>query len=426
MADVFKSLPEGVQAELHRRILRSRGVRFQNSMFEGTSESSHGLSTVRVIQSGTMATSTGTKPGAEATLLKDALELSKYGTSVDYCFPGSSELNQIELASPGVSETDFPEMIDIGDDLLQSLLRIDKNIRASASVGAQEVEVVLQNSNGFSGKYKKTVFRASLGAQYIQGDDFLRFGEFRSSWANDIDYEGLKNEVAKLFEWSKETTDIQPGAYPVIFAPGQIGNLTRPFIASLNGKAVARGISPLEEKLGEQILDPRVTLIDDGTLPREISSAPFDREGVPTQRNVLIDKGVPRQVLTDLETARQLGLEPTGNGSGSGPQPHRVILTPGEASVDELVSDMDLGLIVFVTMGAWTGNPFGGNVSGTVSLGLKIEKGKIAGRVKNCMFSLNSFEHFRDHLIALSKDTKAVGDATYPYVALNDVVITTG
>ncbi len=426
MADVFEGLPKGVQAELHRRILRSRGVRFQNSMFEGTSESSHGLRTVRVIRSGKMAIAAGTKPGAEAMLLKDALELSKYGTSVDYCFPGPAELSEIELASPQVSKIDFREMIDIGDDLLHSLLKIDKNIKAFVSAGAQETEVALENTNGFSGKYSKTVFQASLGAQYIQGDDFLRLGEFRSSWANDIDYRELKKEVAQLFEWAKETTDIEPGAYPVIFAPGEIDNLARPFIASLNGKSVARGISPLEEKLGEQILDPRVTLIDDGTLPREISSVPFDREGVPTQRNILIDKGVPRQVLTDLETARQIGLSPTGNGSGSGPQPHRVILVPGEASIDELISGIDLGLIVFGTMGAWTGNPFGGNVSGTISLGLKICKGKIVGRVKNCMFSLNSFDHFRDCLIGLSKDTKAVGDATYPYVALNDVVITTG
>lgn len=426
MAVAFKNLPKDAQAEIHRRTTRSWGVRFQNSMFEGTSHSSHDLKTLRLIKSGKMSVATGTKPGSEDELLKSALELSKYGTSVGYDFPGASEFEEIELANSDVVEIDFPEMIDIGDDLLQSILRVDKNVRASASVGAQEVEVSLVNTNGFSGKYKKTVFRASLGAQYIQGDDFLRFGEFKSSWANDIDYDDLKKEVIRLFEWAKETTDIKAGTYPVIFAPGQVGHLTRPFIASLNGKAVTRGISPLEERIGQQLLDPRVTLIDDGTLPREVSSVPFDREGVPTQMNVLIDKGVPKQILTDLETAKQLGSRSTGNGRGTGPEPHRVILLPGEVPLEQLIADIGLGVIVFGTMGAWTGNPFGGNVSGTISLGLKIVNGKIAGRVKNCMFSMNSFKHFKDHLIGFSKEVKAAGGATYPYVALDDVVVTTG
>lgn len=419
-------LPEGVQGELHRRTYRSWGVSFQNSMFEGTSHSRNDLRTVRVIDSGKMSTATSTKPDCEEELVKTALELSKYGTVVNFDFPGPSQYTEIELADPKVAQIDFPEMIEIGDDLLHSLLKVDPNIRASASLGAQEVKVNLSNSNGFSGEYSKTIFRAGMGAQYIQGEDFLRFGEYRSSWTNDIDYEELKREVIQLFEWAKEITDIDAGSYPVIFAPGEVGNLLRPFIASLNGKAVARGISPLEDKIGEELLDTRITLIDDGTLPREVSSVPFDREGIPTQKNVLIDRGVVKQILTDLETAKALGLPPTGNGTGSGPAPHRTILVPGETPLKKLIKDIEKGLIVFGTMGAWTGNPYGGNVSGTISLGLKIEGGEIAGRVKNCMFSINSFKHFKDNLIGLSQETKSLGSSTYPYVVLDDVVITTG
>jgi predicted Zn-dependent protease len=55
--------------------------------------------------------------------------------------------------------------------------------------------------------------------------------------------------------------------------------------------------------MGQQLVDPRVTIVDDGTLPRETSSVPFDREGVPTRRNVLVDKGVASELLLDLQTA---------------------------------------------------------------------------------------------------------------------------
>lgn len=146
---------------------------------------------------------------------------------------------------------DFAEMIDICEDLISSVLKVDPDIRASASVGAEELEVSLDNSNGFSGKYSKTVLRAGLGVRYVQGDDFLRFGESRASWTNDLDYEGIKEEVIRLFKWAKQTVDMTAGTYPVIFAPEEVGHLTRPFIASLNGKAVTRGISPLEEKIGQ-------------------------------------------------------------------------------------------------------------------------------------------------------------------------------
>lgn len=419
-------LPEGIQREFHRRTSRSWGVSFQNSMFEGTSHSRNDLKTVRLINEGRMSRATSTKPNCEEELLNTCLEISKYGTVVDYDFPGQTDYEQIELADPSVAEIDFPEMIEIGEDLVQSLLQIDENLRVSASVGAQETQVNLNNSNGFSGTYAKTAFHASLGAQYIQGQDFLRFGESRSSWTNDIDYLELKKEVIQLFKWAKDVTDIDPGTYPVIFAPGQVGNLLRPFIASLNGKAIARGISPLENKIGESLVDDRITLIDDGTIPRQISSAPFDREGIPTRRNILIDRGRPKDILTDLETAKKLGVKPSGNGTESGPAPHRTILVAGDASLESLIKNIDQGLIVFGTMGAWTGNPYGGNVSGTISLGLKIVRGEIAGRVKNCMFSINSFTHFKDNLIALTSETKTLGNATYPYVALDDVVITTG
>lgn len=103
MGRLFENLPEGAQAELYRRVSRSWGVRFQNSTFEGTSESRLDTKTVRVIQSGKLSMASGSRPGSEADLLRTALELSKYGTQVDYDFPGVAEYGEIEwqaLRSP--------------------------------------------------------------------------------------------------------------------------------------------------------------------------------------------------------------------------------------------------------------------------------------------------------------------------------------
>lgn len=451
--DIFSRLPRGAQGELYTRSIRSTSVRFANSQFEGTSQSRNRITTLRVIVDGRLSTATTSEPGSEGELelVEKALKAVKYGTAVGVDFPGAAPMTEIPLYDARVPATGLEDMVAIGRDLLQALRAAEPRLRVNAGIEAEEVEVSLVNTAGFTGSYRKTVWRAGCGGQLIQGDDFLRVGESRTAAGPDLDYEDIKKEALQELEWARETVPFGAGSYPVIFAPSQVGFLVTPFLASLNGKAIARGISPWKEKVerlwgtgagdeagrGERLLDPRVTLVDDGTLPMTITSAPFDREGVPTRRNVLIDGGVPGGVLLDLQTAKELGRSSTGNATagGAGAGPHRVLLAPGETPLADLAAGIDRGLLVLGSMGAWTGNPYSGNVSGTIALGLKIEGGKVDGRVKNCMFSLNAFTHFRDHLVALSRETKDASaggpgmgggaGATFPYVVLDNVVITT-
>jgi len=433
MSDIFHALPDGVQAELHVSTVNSAEVKYANSEFEGTSERRHQSQTLRLIRDGRLSISQSSKPLSEDVQLEAALDMVPYGTSVQYDFPGAGELADIELADPAVAGVGLDEMIEVVDDLAGTLIERDERIRVMAGTNRSVVHVSLHNSNGFAGEYTKTAWTAGLGGRLVQGDDFLWFGEYRSAWSpSDIDYDQLKAEVIQQYEWAKNTVPLEARAYPVIFVPSQVVFLLRPFVASLDGKAFARGISPWVDKLDQELLDSRFTLVDDGTLQRSPTSAPFDREGVPTRRNVLIDAGVPKGLILDLQTAAELGREPTGNGSLRGPSPHRLLLTPGDTPLSALISDIDRGIIVYGTMGAWTGNPYSGNVSGTISLGLKIEDGEVQGRIKNCMFSINAFDHFRDRLVALSRETVDItggglgaGGATLPYVLLDDVVIAT-
>lgn len=426
---LFDALPRGVQAELHTRTLVSSSVRFMDNEYEGSLESTNTAMMLRLIKDGKMSVVASSKPGSEEEMLRDALGIVGYGNAVRYDFPGPSPVEDIELYSEDASRMDIRGMAEIGEDLLAAVREYDRRIRTGAAVELQKVEVSLQNSNGFAGRYKKTGYYAQLYGRLVQGDDFLSCWDGRDSWTTDIDHAALKKTLIEQFDWAKTVVGFDAGAYPVIFAPSQVAFLMNPFVSSLNGKAIASKISPLQERMGEAILDPRFTLVDDGTTPHKVSSAPFDREGVPTRRNALIDRGVVNGMLLDLQTAKELGKQSTGNGSGPGPAPHHLALQPGDVSLDDMIRGIDMGILLLGSMGSWSGNPYGGNVSGTISLGMKIEKGRIAGRVKNCMFSLNSFRHFRDSLRALSRETKGEaefgGGATYPYVALDDVVITT-
>jgi PmbA protein len=432
MTTILARLPGEVQGELYTQTIRTAEVKFSSSQLDSIKQSEHSSTTMRTIRDGRLSVAVSSKPDSEEALLANALEAVTFGTPVQFDFPGNSTLPVIPQADECGSLIGIETILALVEDLNKAVCGYDSRIAVDAAIRRTETEVSLINSAGFNGHYQKTTWEAKLGGQLIQGDDFLWVYTALTSNTPDLDYDRLKQEVIQQFDWSKEIVPFAPGSYPVIFAPAQVGFLTAPLLACLNGRAIFSKISPWKDKLGEKLLDSRVTLIDDGTLPMAITSKPFDRDGIATRRNVLIEQGAVNQFLLDCQSARELGMDSTGNSTADGPAAHHVLLSPGELSICELVREIDTGLLILDSMGTWSGNLYSGNVSGNISLGLKIEKGEIVGRVKNCMFSMNAFGHFRDHLIALSRETKDVGGsgpldssaATYPYVALADVFIT--
>jgi predicted Zn-dependent protease len=137
-------------------------------------------------------------------------------------------------------------------------LRLIKDGKMSLSTSSKpgSEEEMLENSNGFRGSYRKTAWHALLGGQLIRGDDFLWLGEGRSSWTTDVDCEDLKKEVLQQFDWAKDIVGFEPGAYPVIFAPSQVGFLMAPFLACLNGQGVRARDLPAQGEDGAAACRP--------------------------------------------------------------------------------------------------------------------------------------------------------------------------
>ena len=186
-----------------------------------------------------------------------------------------------------------------------------------------------------------------------------------------------------------------------------------------------RGISPFAGRIGEEIFAPSFSLIEDGTLDGAVGSRPCDDQGVPCRRTPLIEQGVLKEYLLDLESAQRLGRKPIGTGNPGGARPNNLIVPAGDISVNDLLADMKRGIIIDQTMGAWAGNPYTGTVTGNVALGYLVEDGKKVGRVKDCMFSLNVFTHLKSNLLALSKETKNMGTSILPYFLIGGVSVST-
>jgi PmbA protein len=221
------------------------------------------------------------------------------------------------------------------------------------------------------------------------------------------------NTVRLQLNRAKNQSKISSGKLPVIFTPdGLASALISPLMAAFNGKVVLEGASPLANKLGQQVFDSKFNLFDNATIAFRTGSRPFDDEGIASGRLVLVEAGVPQNFYYDLKTAALAHKKSTGNaGRGGGlpvPSPSSFIIKEGKTSPEDMVADIEDGLYVEALMGATQGNILGGDFSGNVLLGYKIEHGKITGRVKDTMVFGNVYDLLKD-IVAVGSDSRWVG-----------------
>jgi PmbA protein len=179
---------------------------------------------------------------------------------------------------------------------------------------------------------------------------------------------------------------------PVIFDPVTAPSLLGHLLACVNGYSVYRGTTYLRDKLGERIASERVTIIDDGRRPGGLGSKPFDGEGQPTRRNVVVEEGRLATWLLDSYSARKVGGAPTGNaarGPGGSPSvaPTNLWLEPGRESLEEIIADTDRGLLVTELIGMGF-QPATGDYSRGAA-GLWIEGGEIVHPVEEITIAGN-------------------------------------
>ena len=422
------NLPKGASYELRTERTVSSNVRYDGNRFERIDGADKISLTARVQHEGKMSIAGGSKPGSGEELIRRASDMVAYGSPCDVPFVGKTEVKALDLLDKETMTS--KQMIEMMGDFIEELRSLDSRLVAGAELSSAFTDVSLETSCGFDHSYNKSGWVCEAFIHLMQGDDLLSIYDFKRDIKPSFDLVLMKNTIAQKLEYAKNVVPMDAGTCPVIFAPGEVGNIINPIVASLNGQAIYRKVSPWSEKLGEELLDTRFTLTDDGSLNKSWASKPFDLEGTPTKQYALVQNGRLENIVLDRKVAAQLGKESSGNAGATGPTPNYLQIDPGTKTLDELIKSIDYGLLINDTMGAWSGNPFGGIVTGTISMGLKIEKGKVVGRVKDCMFTINAFDHFRKHMIDCTIEREQTQSMFFaagylPYVLLDEVVIST-
>lgn len=190
-----------------------------------------------------------------------------------------------------------------------------------------------------------------------------------------------------------DPVDVDPGDWAVVLEPAATGALVQ-FLAILgfNGRAYLEGRTCTAGRLGEIVVDPRVTIVDDPTSPDTVG-LPFDAEGTPTRRVALIDGGRFAEVVHDRTTGARAGTGSTGHAlvppNTYGPVPSNPLMAPGDGgSVADLVAGLERGLLVTRFHYTNVVNPMETVLTGMTRDGTYlVADGRIVGGVRNLRFT---------------------------------------
>lgn len=287
---------------------------------------------------------------------------------------------------------------------------------------------VLANSRGFVGEYRSSYCSISTSPIALSKNGEMQrdywFASARTLSKLDSP-ESVGAEAARRTLRRLDARRVPTQRVPIVFAPEIAGSLVGAIFNAANGDSIYRGASFFTGKLNEQVAAASINVIDDGTIVGGFGSAPFDGEGLPTRRKVIVEKGVLKTYLLNTYTARKLNLRSTGNavrglagnpGIGSG----NLFLEAGWQSPDEILREVKSGLYVTELLGQGV-NMVTGDYSRGAS-GLWIENGELAYPVQEITVAGNLKEMFRN-ITAIGNDLVFRGSTASPTLRIDGMTI---
>jgi len=344
-------------------------------------------------------------------MLKSALELAKITSEDPFGgIPDASQLGSLtgdlSLYHEDVYSLSGPARIDYARRAEKAALDFDPRIKNSegGSFDAATGHKVLANSHGFVGEYRRSYCSVSA-VPIAQTAEGAMQRDYWFSVARTLSKLDSPEQVGKI---AAERTLRRLGArkaktaqVPIVFDPMVSSSILEHIFEGVNGDSVYRGASFLAGKLGQKIAGSNVTIIDDGTIVGGFGTSPFDGEGVPTRRTVVIENGVLNSYLLNTYTAKKLGLQTTGNASrglAGTPSigPGNYFLQPGTKSPKELISSIKEGLYVTEFLGHGANLVTGDYSRGASGLWISggeltypVEEITVAGNLKDLFFNIS-------------------------------------
>jgi PmbA protein len=293
----------------------------------------------------------------------------------------------------------------------------EKNKQTAAGIFTTGVtQSTIANTNGLFASHRQT--RAEFSITILESDS--------SGWAKSnspdlaqIDPVALARSASEKSAASSKPSEVAPGKWTVILEPSAVLDLVGFLFYDFAGTAMEDQRSCFNKRMGKRVMGENISLSDDVYHPLQ-SGAPFDGEGIPRQKILLVDKGVPSNLVYSRASAKKMKARPTGHGlplpNDMGEAPMNLVFSGGSSSLDEMVRSTDNGILVTRVWYIRDVDPYEKVLTGMTRDGtFLVRDGKLAGGLRNFRFNQSVLEML-SNVELMGPSVRAAGEESFDMV----------
>ena len=375
------------------------------------------------------------RESALADLAGRAVELAKKAQADEYAgLPGTppavaASADELQLFDPAVAALTPEAKIEWVRTVEKAARGYDPRIKRHDGCSLQSGvgETVFASSAGPSLSYRGTSIGGFVNPLADDGDKQQSGGDgelqTHLAWlssAEEIGKEAGRRAVERVGARGVPTQKV-----PVILHPDIAANWLQNFFNAFSGEQAFKKVSYLTEKLGQEIASPLVTIVDDGTKAGGVGTSPFDGEGQPTRKNVLVDQGVMKMFVYNAYWGRKAGVPSTGNAvrgyqGAPGIGNRNLFLAAGASTPDEIFASVERGFYM-VDSGAFGYNATTGAYSYQAA-GFWVEGGKKAFPVAEITVASTTLDMLKN-IVMVGNDLKFNGNVNSPTIKIAEMTV---
>jgi predicted Zn-dependent protease len=272
------------------------------------------------------------------------------------------------------------------------------------------------NSRGLFAAYRETHAEFSIT---MQENPAASWAKANAASVRDFDPQKLAERASEKAHLAVNARELSPGRYTVILEPAAVLDLVGFLFYDFSATALLDKRSCLNDRMGKPLFGKNISITDDAYHPLQLGVF-FDGEGMPRQQVLLVDRGVPKNLVYARRTAKSAGKNPTGHGfalpNEYGEAPMNLVFAGGDSSLEKMIASTDRGLLVTRLWYIREVDPYEKVMTGMTRDGLfLVENGKVTSAVRNFRFNQSILELLRN-VEQLGPAVRATGEEAFEMV----------
>jgi predicted Zn-dependent protease len=272
------------------------------------------------------------------------------------------------------------------------------------------------NSRGLFAAYNEAHAEFSITMQETPAASWAKAN---AASVRDFDPQKLAQRASQKAHMAVDARELAPGRYTVILEPAAVLDLVGFLFYDFAATALQDKRSCLNKRMGKQLFGKNITIRDDAYHPLQLG-APFDGEGMPRQQILIVDRGVPKNLVYSRSSAKAAGKKPSGHGfalpNEYGEAPMNLVFAGGDSSLEKMLASTGRGLLVTRLWYIREVDPYEKVMTGMTRDGLfLVENGKVTTAVRNFRFNQSILEMLRN-VELLGPAVRATGEEAFEMV----------